>query len=193
MEFSFEINTIATVGAEVARKAAKRKRNATVKNPEPVKQQKFDNGEPFTANSPPRCSRERVALNEEASSQAETSTLPEKPKTSEQEASRHVTMSQAERELLNTVASQVPSEEQKPNESFLLRTSSTPETSTSQEETKIFEEQAPEHDSPSLAKRKRLITIEDLKPHKQRILNEGSAISTSSQHNTSNKKQANKT
>ncbi len=116
MEFSFEVNTIATVGAEVARKATKRKRNSTTKDPGPVKQQKFNNGLPFTANSPSQCNRERTALMEE--------------EILEQQAPKHgsvyMTASslQAKRKRLSTAEDQVPSKQQKLNGGSPLSTSS---------------------------------------------------------------------
>ena len=236
MEFSFEINTIATVGAEVARKASKRKRDSAVKDPGAIKQQKFNNGLPFTANSPSRCDRERVALNDEvetseqqtpehdtiltttssprpkrkplstvkdqvpsgqqklddrsplsSSTQSKNSVLIEEVETSDRRAPRHSSIltttssSQPERKPLSTVEGQVSSKQQKPNDNSLPSTSSQPKTSTLIEEATTSEQQAPKHGSLSQAKRTHLITIEDLKPRKQRKLNGGSPLSISSQ------------
>lgn len=240
MEFSFEINTIATVEAQVARKAAKRKRNSTVKDPEPVKQKKFNNGAPFTATSPSRCSRELVALNEEvetseqqtpkrdsiltttpstrakykrlstvneqgpseqqklddvsppsSSIQSENRVLTEEAEAFAQRVPKHSSIfgttssSQAECDPVSTVEAQVPSEQQELNDSSLPSTSSPPKTSTSIEEAKPSEQQAPDKGSSSQAKRARQITIEDQMPRKRRKLDHDYSLSVSSQPKSS--------
>ena len=117
MEFSFEVNTIATVGAEVARKATKRKRNSTSKDLGPLKQQKFNNGLPFTATSPSQCNRERTALMEE-------------DEILEHQASKHgsvfttTSSLQEKRKCPSTVEDRVPSKQQKLNNGSPLSTSS---------------------------------------------------------------------
>ena len=240
MEFSFEINTIATVEAEVTRKATKRKRNSTTKDVESIKQQKFNNGAPFTENSPPRCSRERVALNEEvetfeqqtlkhdsvitttsaprtkfkrlstvkdqapsgqqklddgsllsSSTQSENFVSIEEIETSDQRAPKHssnsttISSSQAERKAVSTNETQVPSEQQMSIDSSLLSPSSPPKTSTLIEEANTSEQQAPNNGSSSQAKRAYQVTIEDQMPRKQRKLDHDSPLSIPSQPKSS--------
>ena len=309
MELSFEINTIATVGADVARKAARRKRNSTVKDPEPIKQRKFNNGAPFIAKSAPQCSRESVALNEEiaaveqppledisvlrkkasarpkhklrgsikeelpseqrklgdesplssstqpkapvskeaietpderahehgpiipttppseaqlisssqaqptsssepqltSSSQAQLTSSSQGPLTSSSQpqltsssepqltsSSQAQLASSSEAQLASSsqaqltyssqvpVECQVPSEEQKPTDDSPLSTSPLPKTPTLTEEAKTCQERALQHGPSLQAKRKHLITIEELMPRKQRKLNDGSALRISS-------------
>ena len=60
MELTFEVNTIATLEAEVARKAFKRKRAVTVKDQEPVIQQKFNDGSSFIPNTSFQFNRKRI-------------------------------------------------------------------------------------------------------------------------------------
>ena len=140
MELSFEINTIATVGADVARKAARRKRNSAVKVPEPVKQQKFNNGASFTAKSPPRCSRESVALKEEIET-FEQQTL------EDNSVLRRKASARPKHKLRGSIKEEGPSEQRKLGDASPLSSSTQSNTRVSKEQIETSDERAHEHGS----------------------------------------------
>ena len=184
MELSFEINTIATVGADVARKAARRKRNATVKDPEPVKQQKFNNGAPFTAKSPPRCSRESVALKEEIET-LEQQTLEDNSVLKKKASAR------PKHKLRGSIKEEGPSEQRKLGDASPPNSSTQPNTRVLNEERATSDERAHEHSSiiptasSSQAEPQPLSAVESQVPSKEQKPTDNSSLTTSSLPKTS--------
>ena len=207
MEISFQLNTVATVGAELARKATKRKRNSTTKNHEPVKQQRFNNGLPFTANTPSQRDRERSALIEDEE-------ILDQPVHMYGSHSTTASLSRAKCKRKSTAEEHRPVQQQKPDNSLPATANSTSqseqERAASIEEERIPEQPASEQPaskqpaseqpaskqpaserpasehasnitttSSSHTKRRRLSMVEDQAPRKQRKLNDGSPLHTS--------------
>lgn len=189
MEFSFEVNTVATVGAELARKATKRKRNPPAKDHGPIKQQKFNNGLPFTANSPPECKREHNALKEEED-------IFEQPSPKRNSDLATTSSSRTKHKRVSTAKDHGPIQQEKIDNGLPITANSPPpcnrERDALKEEEDTFEQQSPKHvsdltttSSSKEEKRKRLITIEDEAPNKRQKLNDGSPLSISPQFNVS--------
>ena len=189
MEISFELNTVATVGAELARKATKRKRNSTTKNHGPVKQQKFNNGLPFTTTSPSQRDREHSALIEEQD-------IIEQPVHKYGSDSTTTSSSRAKCKRKSTAGEHRPVQQQKAENVLPGTANSTSqsdqERAASIEEEEIFARPAPELQrsestitSSSHTKRKRPSMTEDQAPSKQRKLNDGSPLRTSPETSSS--------
>ena len=188
MEISFQLNTVATVGADLARKATKRKRNSSTKHQGPVKQQKFNNGLPFTANTPSQRDREHSALIEEEE-------ILDQPVHKYGSDSTTTSSSRAKCKRKSTAEEHRPVQQRKPDNGLPGTANSTSqsdqERASSIEEDEITARPAPEQRSESTTtssshtKRRRPSMTEDQAPSKQRKLNDGSPLRTSPETSSS--------
>ena len=188
MEISFQLNTVATVSAELARKATKRKRNSTTKNHEPVKQQKFNNGLPFTTTSPSQRDREHSALIEEQD-------IIEQPVHKYRSDSTTTSSSRATCKRKSTAEEHRPVQQQKANnvssDTANLTSQSDQERAALIEEEGILPRPAAEERSESTTtssshtKRRRPSLTKDQAPSKQRKLNDSSPLRTSPEPSSS--------